>query len=247
MKRRRPLLFLVCAAVASVLRGQNDKLVLGPQLITPYQIAQGAKITYLIRFQNFGGDTARNISIRDTLDPRLDATTFEMIDASHTHTLIRGGEVVRWYFNDIELPDSTENPVFSKGYIMFRVKPKEGLYPGQVIRNQAFIYFDGAQIINTNEVVVRIDEQGPTTGPGLSQVLVFPNPNNGVFETSIHLTDDEPAGVCITDATGKAASFTAVETSAGSRISLEHLDPGIYYLQTKVDGVIRVAPFVVVR
>lgn len=234
--------------MASMLRGQNDKLVLGPQIITPYQIAQGAKITYLIRFQNFGGDTAQNISIRDTLDPRLDATTFEMVDASHTHTLIRGGEVVRWYFNDIALPDSTENPVSSKGYIMFRVKPKDNLYPGQVIRNQAFIYFDGAQIISTNEVVVRVDAQGPTTNPDLSQVLVFPNPNNGIFETSINLADDSPeSGVAITDATGKSASFTAVETGTGSRISLAHLEPGIYYLQTKVDGVVRVSPFVVVR
>jgi len=105
--------------------GQIDIQVLGDAILTPLEIAEGASVMYFVRFQNVSSDTARQIIVRDTLDPRFDANTFDMVAASHDYELLRdGSNVVRWYFTDIDLPDSTTNYPESLGFLLFTVRPK---------------------------------------------------------------------------------------------------------------------------
>ena len=88
--RLLPLLLAVVTAAAS-LHAQNDKQVIGDPVITLDDIAAGTPILYLIRFQNVGSDTARNIAVRDTRDPRLDPEPFLHVDKcnlfQHLHFL----------------------------------------------------------------------------------------------------------------------------------------------------------------
>ncbi len=229
--------------------GQNDKIVLGNSILTPSQIANGAYITYLIRFQNFEGDTASSVSIRDTLDPKLDATSLEMVDASHDYQMVRGGEVVRWFFNNIHLPNQSTNSIKSQGYVMFRVKVKTGVFPGQVIRNRATIYFDGFGSAQTNEAVVWIDESGAANLPQKDGLIVLPNPNNGIFETNIPTSPEGLKQFWITDLAGKQVNFEVFDNGSGngSRIQMQTSEPGFYVFQAMTAEGILVAPFILVK
>jgi hypothetical protein len=135
----------------------NDKAENLNGTLSPDQV--GTKyLTYTIRFQNTGTDTAFNIIVRDTLDAKLDWPTFEMTGTSHkAHSVIKSGNVLSWTFTDILLPDSNVNEAASHGYITYRVKAKPSLVLNDTVRNSASIYFDFNPGVRTNihETVVK--------------------------------------------------------------------------------------------
>lgn len=129
----------------------NDKTETHGGVITPAQISGADPLTYVIRFQNMGTDTAFAITVRDTLDSRLDWNTLEMIDASHSYQLnIEGNDKLTWQFNNIKLPDHNINEPASHGYIVYQIKPKPTVQLGDTIKNGASIYFDYNLPVLTN-------------------------------------------------------------------------------------------------
>lgn len=138
----------------------NDKSESHGGVIKASQIATGEYLQYTIRFQNTGTDTAFNVYIRDTLDSRLDWSTFQMTGTSHNFDLaINEGGKCLWTFNNIILVDSVKNAALSHGYIQFRVKPRPNVNAGDIIKNRAAIYFDYnlPVITNTETTLVTSD------------------------------------------------------------------------------------------
>jgi len=126
----------------------NDKTEANAGVITPAQVSNGEYLNYLIRFQNTGTDTAFNVTVRDTLESRLDWNTLQMIAASHDYQLsIEDGNKLTWQFNNIKLPYTEPD---SHGYIAYRIKPKSTVLAGDVIKNTAGIYFDYNLPVATN-------------------------------------------------------------------------------------------------
>lgn len=77
-------------------------------------IAPNQKLTYTIHYQNVGNDTAYNVAIYDTLDGNLDVNTLQVINSDHNYALeMLPGNVLKFIFNNIMLPDSTINPITS--------------------------------------------------------------------------------------------------------------------------------------
>jgi uncharacterized repeat protein (TIGR01451 family) len=108
-------------------------------------------LEYTIRFQNTGTDTAFNIVLKDTLSNKLDWSSLQMVTASHNYHLnIEDGNNCTWYFNNILLADSNINNAASHGYVVYRIKPKPLLVPGDTIKNTAGIYFDYNLPVATN-------------------------------------------------------------------------------------------------
>jgi hypothetical protein len=135
----------------------NDKAESLNGTLLPDQVAS-KNLTYTIRFQNTGNDTAFNVVIRDTLDAKLDLQSLEMVSASHPyHLSIKEGNKLAWTFSNILLPDSNTNEPLSHGYIIYRIKPQSTLVVGDVINNSASIYFDFNLPVKTNttQTVVR--------------------------------------------------------------------------------------------
>ena len=108
-------------------------------------------ITYTIRFQNTGNDTAYNVLISDILDPGLDWHTFELISSSHNAQVVvdATGEV-DFNFNNIFLPDSAADFLGSQGFIKYRIQMVDSLQVGTSIYNTAYIYFDQNPAVITN-------------------------------------------------------------------------------------------------
>jgi len=129
----------------------NDKigypLGYGPQ----HQIDQNKKLTYHIRFQNTGTDTAFNIVILDTLSRFLDVSTFQPLAASHDYEVeVQKENILKFNFNDIQLVDSLKNEPLSHGFIRFSIEQQRDVPLGTVIPNEAAIYFDFNEPVITN-------------------------------------------------------------------------------------------------
>lgn len=142
------------ATVKQVIRGSfdpNDKTENHGGQITATQVANGDYLTYTIRFQNTGNDTAFNVYIRDTLDSKLDWNTMQVLTSSHDYQMIMdGANKCLFAFNNIKLVDSITNEPGSHGYIVYRIKPRQNVQIGDIIKNSAAIYFDYNLPIFTN-------------------------------------------------------------------------------------------------
>ena len=119
-------------------------------------VSAGQWLTYTIHFQNTGNDTAYRVVIRDTLQPALDPTSFQMIAASHKVIPSVVQNQIAFYFNEINLVDSVHNEPESHGWVQFKVKIKNDLPIGTEINNRASIYFDYNSAIVTNDATNHI-------------------------------------------------------------------------------------------
>ena len=202
-------------------------------------IRPGQALEYMIRFQNTGTGPAFNIVIRDTLSGWLDPATVRPGASSHAYAWSLDGQgVLRFSFNNIQLPDSNTNLAASQGFVKFRVDQKPDLPPGAKIYNRADVYFDYNLPVATNTTLhtVGIDYITGTSAPPLSKwprcVSVWPNPlaesalfqlKNGVFQGH-RLT--------VTDAFGRTVQ-TAELTGKHYRFSRKGLPPGAYFFRVE--------------
>lgn len=88
----------------------------------------------------------------DTLDTNLNAATFELINFSHPNSMNLEGNILNFYFKNIQLPDSGSNLQASQGFLQYRIKPKNNLPMGAEIKNRAFVFFDFNAPVATNVV-----------------------------------------------------------------------------------------------
>ncbi len=134
----------------------NDKIVT-PAGTGPLGLIEQSErqMTYTIRFQNTGTDTAIYVVVRDTIDRHmLDVMSFQRLDESFPYSLnIENDEVLVFRFNKIMLPDSATDFNGSQGFVTFGMSHKGTLPIGSQIRNRAAIYFDFNAPIITNEVL----------------------------------------------------------------------------------------------
>ncbi|MEJ8820345.1 DUF7619 domain-containing protein [Lacibacter sp. H407] len=163
----------------------NDKTETHGGIITPEQLTGDEFLTYLIRFQNTGTDTAFTVMIRDTLTNKLDWSSFEMLSSSHPYQLYMiKPHILEFSFPNILLVDSNKNEPASHGFVAYRIKPKSNLAVGDTVLNRAHIYFDyNLPVITNDELTVLrntvitsvIDIDRPD-----NQLLLYPNPSNGL-------------------------------------------------------------------
>ncbi len=167
-------------------------------------------LNYKIRFQNTGNDTAYNILLTDTLSPLLDWQSLRVTSSSHhNHMELNRDGVLKFYFDNIFLPDSTTNEAASNGFVSFKVNASQQISDFDTVLNTAYIYFDLNQPIVTNTVkstfiefldkdqdgfnfYEECDDDNPDVNPSATEIV-----NNDIDEdcdgadlTSIHELSD---------------------------------------------------------
>lgn len=193
------------------------------------------EITYTIRFQNTGTDTAYRVVLIDTLSSQtLRPETVNVTAASHPyHLRIDNGRVLIVSFESIMLPDSSTNRQGSEGFISFKIQQKRNNSDNTLIENFADIYFDHNDPIRTATVFHTIlniySGDGNSYPPTETNVKVMPNPANThiIFDASTLKTESQ---ILLYDVLGR--NVAAVETqSRWATIDVSHLSVGIYFYQ----------------
>jgi uncharacterized repeat protein (TIGR01451 family) len=150
-------------------------------------VMAGTPLTYTIHFQNTGNDTAIFVKVRDTISPKLNKATFEMISASHPYILTdTTGNVIQWKFNNIMLPDSGANQLLSNGFIKYRITPFTSLNDGDSIENHASIYFNNNAPVMTNRAMTYIEKIITSANElNTSPIVLSPNPTTGLVNIQL--------------------------------------------------------------
>jgi uncharacterized repeat protein (TIGR01451 family) len=186
------------------------------------------EFTYLVRFQNTGTGPAVNITITDTLTSMLNPLSFEMLNASHPYTVeFINGNIIKWRFENIMLPDSGSNEPASHGHVQFRLNTMNTPMLGQVIENRANIYFDFNEPVITNTAINTF--VAPNSIEELSNGIfsIYPNPAENVLYVQ---SENGNSTYTIYDVSGKVYSSTN-SISSNSSLDISSLSSGIYFIQ----------------
>jgi uncharacterized repeat protein (TIGR01451 family) len=214
----------------------NDKLVYPAGPLTPQEVQNGVWLTYTIRFQNTGTDTAYIVRLRDSLQSNLDVSTLELLDASHPYSFDLHAGVAQWRFENILLSDSASDPLGSVGFAKYRIKTVSGMSAGDQVDNFADIYFDYNAAVRTPTATVLIQNPVAVTEEvdALPGFTVFPNPNNGLFSIRSDKAIATPVTVKLLDLQGRSVWETRFRgMGANQAIQCPALDlpQGMYLLQ----------------
>ena len=188
-------------------------------------------LKYTIRFQNDGTYKAFDITIIDTLDQRLDPSTFELLASSHdVETTVTAEGIVTFIFRHIDLPARSDDDLGSQGFVSFTVKPDSDLVHER-IDNKASIYFDFNPPIETNTTTWHVvdDLAVVSTKEVGREISIYPNPTDG----TLYLTVDHEGEYKLLDATGRRIDTGNLQS--GSNTIHLNTPSGIYYLQVS-DG-----------
>lgn len=213
----------------------NDKAVSPQGWLVP---GPSTKLTYTVRFENTGNDTAFNVHIMDTLSSNLDVKSLNIVASSAIMNLavLQNGtqNIVKFDFPDINLLDSSHHGLCD-GMVIFTINTKPGLAFGTAVDNRAGIYFDFNDVVMTNTVrnVVGIPT-GTGTMSNKAPLNVYPNPAND--ELTVDVAGDYTS-LSIADAVGRVV-ITQKIGAGPNKVKVGALSPGIYLLTLRgEDGV----------
>lgn len=211
----------------------NDIQVDRPE-ISPEELADGIDLTYLIRFQNTGTDTAFTVRVENPFPENADFDSFQVITTSHPVQVLynTNNDWITFQFNNILLPDSTTNEPESHGYILYRIKPRSTLVLGDSVLNQVGIYFDYNLPIITNTAHTVIGSNiGLEAVTPSSSFSLHPNPTLGaLLIRSLYALDN--ATLTLTDAIGRTL-LTAQMNGSSHSLDLSDLPRGLYMVSLR--------------
>ena len=184
---------------------------------------------YTVRFQNTGTDTAFTVVIRDDFEVDLDIQSLEILAASHAFVPSFGdGRELVLTFPNILLPDSTTDLIGSQGFVAFRMEPRTGLLPGDVITNTAGIYFDFNEPIITNTTEHVVEFSTGVNAHAAGAMLISPNPARDGFR--VDLPGERTARVILRDLHGRAVKDLSIATDR-VWVDTENLASGSYIVE----------------
>ena len=192
---------------------------------------------YTIRFQNVGTADAINVSIDNTLDSQLDASTIQMLSSSHTNVFTRTGSQLNWQFDNIHLPSEDDDEPNSHGYVYYKIKPKAGYTVGDVIPNTAEIYFDFNPAVITNTFETEFTSLLSAKFFNKNDVALYPNPAQDEVKLTFNRSFNDSVLIKIYNIQGEQVVKEYKNFDANSLLlNVKGLSKGVYFLQANFDG-----------
>lgn len=242
MKRTFTLLFLLSAIGCIFAQtGLNEKSAVPKGFGDKNLIEPNTDITYIIRFQNIGSDTAFNLKILDTLSLHLNPASVRPQESSHEYELeVEDGRTVALFFSGIKLPGNEVDKEGSCGYVSFTVSQNPDLPTDTKIYNSAAIFFDFNAPIITNEYFHTIGENFLPSStvkilrPGL-EVDVYPNPVSTLATFELGNASFAKGQILVFDGMGKMAA-TQFFNQSRFQFDRGELPSGNYFFKINLDS-----------
>ena len=206
----------------------NDKQCLEGKYVHPDDV--GKYIHFMIRFENTGTASARNVVIKDEIDEsRFHMASFKPVNGSHSFvTRIKEGNKLEFIFENINLPFDDAN---NDGYVVYKIKTLSSLQLNDVLKNKAAIYFDYNAPIITNEAKIVI---GRPLLAGENDVLLGQNPVLNDLEV---LSNTPIQAVYVIDIRGrKILEQSYVKETQQIVLDVGNLTQGFYLVRVKTEG-----------
>ncbi|MCF6131089.1 DUF7619 domain-containing protein [Flavobacterium wongokense] len=225
----------------------NDKMESRGKTIPFNTFAPDDYFLYTIRFQNNGTANAIDVRVEDVLNAKIDETSVLMVSASHNYTMKRIGNQLIWDFKNIYLTTATANETASRGYAQFKVKLKPGFQAGDIIPNNASIYFDSNPAIVTANFNSKFTVPLSVTDFDANSLVLYPNPATNLVQVDLINTNEQLKKVVFYDLLGKAVK--SVDNIGTERLSVDvsDLSKGVYLVEISSETNIKITKKLIVQ
>ncbi len=192
-------------------------------------------LTYTVHFQNTGSAPAFNIRLLDTLDTKLDLSTFEVLNYSHKNRVELNGNIMQVFYNNIHLKDSTTNEKASHGFIQYRIKPKKAIAESDQIKNTAHIYFDFNEAVVTNTTISKANKSLGLENKKETTLRIYPNPAETMITLERATSSNAKLNVQMLNVNGHVVYATTLENTTNHTIDISAYTPGMYFINVVSD------------
>lgn len=213
-------------------------------------IAPNSYIDYTIHFENENAESVNQVEVIDTLSKFLDIKSFEM--GARSHNLIyelHDDGVLKLVFNNIALEGTNQingrgadNILNRSGFVKFRIKLKDNLQIGTVIKNNANVYFDYERPRLTNEIFHTVGSNFVRIALFVPQVKymdlltkVFPNPMSQKAIFYLENFKGDNFNLELFDISGKLVA-TKIGENQQTIINRNELNAGTYIFKISENG-----------
>ncbi|HKR05692.1 MAG TPA: LamG-like jellyroll fold domain-containing protein [Bacteroidia bacterium] len=207
--------------------------------VTPGFVTQGDYLYYTIHFQNTGTASAINVRVENNIEADFTVSSVEIIGASHAYTFtLDNSNMLTFFFDNINLPDSGSSYFGSSGFVMYRIKALPTLQIGDQLSNNANIFFDFNQPVLTNTVVTTIVSplSIPQAQNNSENFILFPNPSGSSLSLIYYSQITEPSvSISIFNSNGALVKKIIVDLITGKNkidLDLKTLNAGIYFIKS---------------
>jgi Secretion system C-terminal sorting domain len=223
------------SSITGIVRGSYDPNDItesqGPEIFYD-DFTSNDYLYYTIRFQNVGNADAINVSIDNTLDPKLDKSSIQMLASSHNHVFTRTNNQLNWKFDNIHLPSESMDEPNSHGYVYYKIKPTAGFQVGDIIPNTAEIYFDFNPAVVTNTFETEFVATLSNEKFDEVNYVMFPNPTNNFVEIKFSKNTSNKIQLGVYDIQGKLILEDKRELqNNATMLDISNLRSGMYFLK----------------
>lgn len=214
----------------------NDKMESHGDKIRINEFTADDYLFYTVRFQNDGTASAIDIRLEDLLDSQLDEESVRMVSASHNYTMRRTGNLLEWEFKNIYLPSSTVNANGSNGYVQFKIKANPGFQVGDLIPNNASIYFDANPAVVTNTFNTKFINALDNASFDDHNLVLYPNPATHNVQISLINSAENISSIVLFDVLGKAVKKVPVQSNENITVDVSNLSKGVYLVEINTEN-----------
>ena len=230
----------------NIIRGPYDPndITVSPSGFVP----AGTVLDYTVRFENMGNDTAHNVHVLDTVSANLDMNSLEILASSARMDIaisnVGGLNIIKFDFPNIKLLDSSFHNE-CQGSFRFRMKIKDGLADGTLIPHRVGIYFDGNDVVMTNNAQDTIGIPAPppvSVGNVGSGAKVYPNPAREQLTITMPAANTYNS-FSITNSVGQVYIQQTISQTT-TLVDVKALPAGVYLISLRGDNGTEVLRFV---
>lgn len=226
----------------------NDKMESRGKTIPFNTFNQDDYFFYTIRFQNNGTANAIDVRIEDVLNAlKIDAESVRMVSASHNYTMKRINNQLVWDFKNIFLTPFTVSENGSRGYVQFKVKLIPGFQSGDIIPNNASIYFD------SNPAIVTATFNSKFTTPlaietfDSNSLALYPNPTTNSVNIDLINTSEQISKVVFYDILGKTVKTISNVAVENLIVDVSNFAKGVYLVEITSDSNLKLTKKLIIQ
>lgn len=225
----------------------NDKMESRGKTVPFNQFAQDDYLFYTIRFQNNGTANAIDVRIEDILNSQIDEQSIRMVSSSHNYTMKRVGNQLVWNFKNIYLTPSSVNLNGSTGYVQFKVKLNPGFQAGDIIPNNASIYFDTNPAIATNTFTTKFTVPLSVSVFNSNSLVLYPNPATNTVQIVLVNSNEQINKVVFYDILGKTIKTVSSIASESLTVDVSDLSKGVYLVEIALDNNLKLTKKLIIQ
>jgi len=199
--------------------------------VAPTEI--GNYLHYVVNFENTGTAPAENVVVRLEVNPaEFDISSLQLMDTSHDAFATVTNNVVEFKFRNINLqPTAGDPPVSGHGNILFKMKSKSELNPGDLVKNRADIFFDYNFPIVTNDAETTFSVLSTDIFNADESVVVFPNPATDIININC---SNIIKSIELYDVQGRVLEVLSAN-KVSAQMNLSNKSKGIYFVKISTE------------